>query len=76
MTKKIKLSNGDLAALFLERVRELPGCPAGISLAVVPHESYGWTAIMSPAQRIRYPLFGKRFDNLLTELRKQYDLAR
>jgi len=73
---KTKLANADLLAIFYEELKQLPDCPTGISLAIVPNRALGWTAIMSPAQRSKFPLFGKRFDELLTHLRKRYDLAR
>ena len=75
MTKKTKVSNADLTAIFYERIRETPGCPVGIHLAIIPNKTYGWTALMSPAQRDKYPTFAKRFDALLAQLRRTYDLA-
>jgi hypothetical protein len=71
---KIRLSNADLTAIFYERIRESSGCPQGISVAIIPNKSHGWTALMSPAQRNGYPMFGKRFDTILQQLRKTYDL--
>jgi hypothetical protein len=33
------------------------------------------TALMNPTQRDKHPVFAKRFDALLAELRETYDLA-
>jgi hypothetical protein len=75
VAKKTKISNGDLTALFYERIRASSGCPVGIHLAIVPNKTYGWTALMNPTQRDKHPVFAKRFDALLAELRETYDLA-
>jgi hypothetical protein len=72
---RTKVSNSHLANIFYERLRVMPGCPMNISLAITSSDTYGWTALMSPAQRFNNPMFGKRFDALLTELRAKYDLA-
>ena len=76
MAKKTRISNSDLTGLFYERIRASPGCPVGIHLAILPNKTYGWTALMAPAQRDRFPMFAKRFDALLAELRETYELAR
>ncbi len=73
---KIRLSNADLTAIFYERIRESSEHPQGISVAIIPSRSHGWTALMSPTQRTRHPLFAKRFDTMLQQLRESYDLAR
>jgi hypothetical protein len=76
VTKKTKLSNGDLAAKFHERLKGIAGCPSSVSLAVVPSELHGWTALLSTAARKRNPAFAKRFDRLVSQFRQEYDLAK
>jgi hypothetical protein len=72
---KRALSNSELAALFYDRLKEIPGCPVRVTLAVTPSKTYGWTALMSPAERAQHPMFAKRFDDLLTNMRTKYKLA-
>jgi hypothetical protein len=76
VTKKTKLSNGDLAATLHARLKETAGCPLSVSFAVVPSKVHGWFAILSPAQRKRNPIFARRFDRLVAQLRQEYDLAK
>ena len=76
LVTKTRLSNPDLTAIFYERIRESPGCPEGISVAIIPAGRWGWTALMNAGQRRRHPLCAKRFDAVLNELRANYDLAR
>jgi hypothetical protein len=61
VTKKTKVSNGDLTALFYERMRDAPGFPQqDISIAIVPSEPHGWTALISARQRKQKPRLGER----------------
>jgi hypothetical protein len=76
VAKKTKLSNGDLAAKFYERLKEFAGCPSSVSLAIVPSKDHGWTALLSPAARKRHPAFARRFDQLASQFRQEYDLAK
>jgi hypothetical protein len=76
VTKKTKLSNGDLAAKLYARLKDTAGCPLSISLAIAPSKAHGWTALLSPAERKRNPIFGQRFDRLVTQFRQEYDLAK
>ena len=75
MAKKTKLSNGDLAAKFYDRLKGIAGCPLSVSLAIAPSKTHGWTALLSPAERKRKPISGQRFDRLVEQLRQEYDLA-
>jgi hypothetical protein len=72
---RTKVSNSDLANIFYEKLSVIPGCPMNLSFAITSSDTHGWTALMSPVQRFKNPMFGKRFDALLTELRANYDLA-
>jgi hypothetical protein len=72
---KTKISNGDLTALFSERIRETPHCPVGVSVAIVPDEQSGWIALMTKVQRNRYPECSKRVEAIQKQLRATYDLA-
>jgi hypothetical protein len=76
VARKTKISNGDLTALFYERIREDPGCPPGINLAIVPVAPSGWTALTTSRPRTKNPLCAERFEAVLAELRKTYDLAK
>jgi hypothetical protein len=76
VAKKTKLSNSDLAAKFYGRLKDIAGCPSSVSLAIVPSEIHGWTAILSPAARKRNPIFAQRFDRLTSQFREEYDLAK
>jgi hypothetical protein len=76
VAKKTKLSNSDLAAKFYELRKDIAGCPSSVSLAIVPSEIHGWTAILSPAARKRNPIFAQRFDRLTSQFREEYDLAK
>jgi hypothetical protein len=75
MPKKTKISNGDLTALFSERIRETPHCPVGMSVAIVPDKRSGWTAMMNKVQRNRYPECAKRVEAIQKQLRAIHDLA-
>jgi hypothetical protein len=76
VAKRTKLSNSDLAAKFYERLKDIAGCPSSVSLAIVPSEIHGWTAILSPPARKRNPIFAQRFDRLASQFREEYDLAK
>jgi hypothetical protein len=76
VAKKMKLSNGDLAAKLYDRLKETLGCPRSISLAIAPDKTHGWIALLSPTERRRNPVFAERFDELIRILRAMYDLAR
>jgi len=49
---------------------EISGCPVGLHLAILPNRTHGWTALMAPTQRDKFPNFAKRFDVLLAHLRE------
>jgi hypothetical protein len=76
VANKTKLSNADLATKFYERLKDIAGCPSSVSLAIVPSEAHGWTALLSPAARKRNPVFAQRFDRLASQFRQEYDLAK
>jgi hypothetical protein len=76
VANKTKLSNGDLAAKFHERLKGIAGCPSSVTLAIVPSAAHGWTALLSPAARKRNPTFAQRFDRLAAQFRQEYDLAK
>jgi hypothetical protein len=76
VAKKTKISNGDLTALFHERLKQSPECPDGIKIAIIPDERLGWTALMGPTQRTRHPLCAKRVEAIQKQLRATYELAR
>jgi hypothetical protein len=75
VAKKIKISNGDLTAIFYEEIKQAPDCPTGIHVAIVPAERPGWRVLMSPAQRKKYPACVKRIEVIEKQLRAVYDLA-
>jgi hypothetical protein len=74
--KKPKFANGELAAKLYDRLKETPGCPRSVSLAIAPSDKHGWSALLSPAERRRNPAFAKRFDSVWNQFRLEYDLAK
>ena len=77
MAKKIKISNGDLTALFYERIRASDGgSEQAIGLAIAPVQPSGWTALIMPSQRKKHPQLAKRVEAIQKQLRATYVLAR
>ena len=77
MAKKTKISNGELTAIFHERITGSPDWPQqGISIAIVPSEPHGWTVLMSARQQKQHPDCSKRIEAIQKQLRAIYVLAR
>jgi hypothetical protein len=72
---KKTISNGDLAALFNERLKSFAGCPVGVTIAIVPAPD-GWRAMTSYHTRTKFPLCAKRVEVIQRQLRKIYKLAK
>ena len=74
MAKKT-ISNGDLAALFTERLKSFADCPVGVTIAIVPGRD-GWQAMTNHHTRTKFPRCAKRVEVIQRQLRKLYDLAK
>jgi hypothetical protein len=72
---KKTISNGDLTALFAERLRAFAHCPAGVTIAIVPGAD-GWQAVTSHYTRTKFPLCVRRVEAIQKQLRQIYDLAK
>jgi hypothetical protein len=72
---KKTISNGDLAALFAERLRVFADCPAGVTIAVVPRPD-GWQAMTSHHTRTKFPRCARRVEVIQKQLRQIYNLAK
>jgi hypothetical protein len=72
---KKTISNGDLAALFTERLKSFADCPVGVTIAIVPRPG-GWQAITSHHTRTKFPLCAKRVEAIQKQLGKIYNLAK
>jgi hypothetical protein len=75
VAKKKTISNGDLTALFTERLKSFAGCPVGVTIAIVPRPG-GWQAMTSYHTRTKFPLCAKRVEAIQKQLAKIYDLAK
>jgi hypothetical protein len=74
MAKKT-VSNTELIWIFHEKIKEYDDCPAqGLSIAVVPMPDVGWSALISPKQRIAHPHCAKRIEAIQRQLREMYVL--
>jgi hypothetical protein len=74
MTKK-SLSSTDLVWLIHEKLQESGDYPQlGLSIAIVPADGVGWTALMSSRQRTKYPLCEKRIRTIERQFREMYVL--
>jgi hypothetical protein len=72
---KKTISNGDLTALFAERLRTFADCPAGVTIAIVPIPD-GWQAVISHHTRTKFPLCARRVKAIQKQLREIYELAK
>jgi hypothetical protein len=72
---KKTISNGDLVALFTERLKSSADCPVGVTIAIVPAPD-GWQAMTSYHTRTKFPLCAKRVEVIQKQLRKIYSLAK
>jgi hypothetical protein len=72
---KKTISNGDLAALFTERLKSFADCPTGVTIAIVPAPD-GWQAVTSHHTRTKFPLCARRVEAIQKQLRKIYNLAK
>jgi len=74
MAKK-KISSTDLIWIFHERLKGFDDYPLhGISIAIVPVPSAGWTALTPKNLRLHRPLWENRVRAIEKELRKNYVL--
>ena len=72
---KKTISNGDLTALFAERLRAFADCPTGVTIAIVPGPD-GWQAMTNHHTRTKFPLCARRVGAIQKQLRQIYDLAK
>jgi len=72
---KTQISNADLVWVFTETLRSFGDCAPTVSIAIVPNKG-GWTAIASRKDRKNYPRCAKRVEEVQTELREIYVLAK
>lgn len=72
---KTKISNGDLTALFWERLKQSSDCPLGVSVAIIPLERSGWRALIPHLHRRKYPACAKRVEAIEKQLKAAYNLA-
>jgi hypothetical protein len=74
MAKK-SISSTDLVWLIHEKLKESGDYPqSGLSIAIVPADGVGWTALMSSRQRTKYPRCEKRIRTIEKQLRETYVL--
>jgi hypothetical protein len=78
MARKIKIANDELVAIFYERMREAPSYPqqAHISIAIVPSERHGWTALISAQQRKQHASCASEVERIQKQLRAIYELKK
>jgi hypothetical protein len=72
---KTTISNADLVWAFTEKLKAFHDGTPAISLAIVPNKD-GWTAIASRNDRNTHPSCAKRIEQVQSELREIYDLAK
>jgi hypothetical protein len=72
---KTKISSTDLVWVFTEKLRSFNECAAPISIAIVPNKD-GWTAIASRRDRMTHSRCVKRIQQVQSELRELYILAK
>ena len=72
---KITISNVDLVWVFTERLKSFGDCAPAIPVAIVPNKG-GWTAIASRNDRNHHPRCAKRIEEVQSELRELYVLAK
>ena len=72
---KTQISNADLVWVFTERLRSFGDRAPTVSIAIVPNKG-GWTAIASRKDRNNYSRCAKRVEEVQTELREIYVLAK
>jgi hypothetical protein len=71
---KNRISNGDLAWIFTEKLKSFRDCAPAVSIAIVPTKD-GWTAIASRNDSNHYPCCAKRIEEVQRELSEIYVLA-
>jgi hypothetical protein len=72
---KSRISATDLIWIFRERMQSFDDCGSGISLAIVPSKE-GWSVVMNARGRNDNPRCAKRIQQLQSQLRQSYVLAR
>jgi hypothetical protein len=72
---KSRISATDLIWIFRERMQAFEDCASGISLAIVPSKE-GWSVVMNARGRNDNPRCAKRIQQLQSQLRQSYVLAR
>ena len=70
---RIKVSNADLAWIFIERIRSFDECADGIAVAIVPSKG-GWTAVINRSKSQR-PDCIERVAQIQKTLQQIYMLA-
>jgi hypothetical protein len=75
VTKKIKISHGDLIAILDEEIKQAPDCPMGTHVAIVPAVRPGWRVVDEPGAAGKIPACVKRVEAIEKQLRVIYDLV-
>jgi hypothetical protein len=71
---KARIANSELERIFYERMKA-SGFPANsVSIAIVPSELHGWSALISPRQRKRNPAAVREVEKIQKQLRATYAL--
>jgi|HubBroStandDraft_2_1064218.scaffolds.fasta_scaffold2016635_1 hypothetical protein len=74
MAKK-SISSTDLVWLIHEKLKESGDYPqSGLSIAIVPADGVGWTALMASRQRAKFPHCAKQIRTIEKQLRETYAL--
>ena len=72
---RTEISNSDLVWVFTEKLKSFGDCAPAISIAIVPNKD-GWTAIASRRDRMTNSRCVKRIQQVQSELRELYILAK
>jgi hypothetical protein len=73
--RKETVSNGKLAYILLERLREIGDCSPTLSIAIVPSED-SWEVVTNRLALIKNPMCAKSIEQVQAELRRKYTLAK
>jgi hypothetical protein len=72
---KTRVSNSDLAWIFIERLRSFDECAGATAIAIVPSKDDGWTAVPNRSKSQR-PDCPRRLKQIEKQLRQIYLLAK
>ena len=73
--KKETVSNAQLAYILSERLKEIGDCPPTLSIAIVPSDD-SWEVVTNRWALTKNPTCAKRVQQVQTELRRKYTLAK